>query len=127
MRERAEQTVHSAEAELLWITRALASKKPKRVRRTAQRGNTKKRVLDFIAASAEPVGPSQVRDGLNATGTTVGDSAIYNTFKRLHDAGEIERVENGLYRLPARNGDRADEIEDTERLSIATGPHEGHS
>lgn len=127
MQAKAREALDTLQAELVWIDRALASKKPKRrARRTSKRGDTKKRVLDFIAASAEPVGPAQVRDGLNATGEEVGDSAIYNTFKRLREAGEIVRVDDGLYRIAARNGDRAEEIGGTEHLSSATAPHEGH-
>jgi hypothetical protein len=108
------------------IEEALAEKKPKQKRRMTRKGDTKKRVLTFIAESPEPVGPAEVRDALNATGDPVGSSAIYNTFRRLQEAGEVVRVDEGLYELPARNGDRAKEIEETESLSMTTAPHEGN-
>ncbi|HVY97164.1 MAG TPA: hypothetical protein VHA54_09420 [Solirubrobacterales bacterium] len=85
-------------------------------------------MLDYIAAAAEPVGPAEVRDALNAAGAEIGGSTIYNTFKRLTDSGEIVRVDEGLYTLAARNGHRAEEIgEDDARLSIVTPPQEGHT
>lgn len=127
MRTKAQDLLSQTQAELDLIERALASKKPKRARRVTRKGDTKKRVLAFIANSAEPIGPADVRDGLNATGEPIGSSAIYNTFKRLHDAGEIERVGDGLYRIAARNGHRVQEIEETERPSIATALHEGQT
>lgn len=128
MREKAQTLLDATSAELQWIEKALATKKPKRARRrVTKRGDTKKRVLDYMASAAEPVGPAQVRDGLNATGAHVGDSAIYNVFRRLTESGEIVRVDEGRYKLAARNGHRANEIGDTERLSIATGPHEGQT
>ncbi|HVY78468.1 MAG TPA: hypothetical protein VG898_08190 [Solirubrobacterales bacterium] len=128
MRAKAEELLTSTQAELDWIERAQAAKKPqRRTRRGAKRGDTKKRVLDFITSASQPISPSQVRDGLNATGEPIGSSSIYNTFKRLNDSGEIERVEEGLYRIAAQNGHRAEEIEETESLSVATAPHVGQT
>lgn len=129
MRIKAEESLAATKAELTWIERALATKKPKRrPRRPSKPGDTKKRVLKYIANSAEPVGPAQVRDGLNATGGEVGKSTIYNTFRRLLDDGEIVKVDEGLYRIAARNGHRANGIEEGDaRLSLATPPHEGHT
>lgn len=128
MREKAQETLATTQAELTWIERALATKKPKRrPRRTSKRGDTRKRVLEFIESSAEPVGPAQVRDGLNATGADIGDSAIYNMFRRLTALGELERVDEGRYRVAARNGHRADEIGGGESLLTASSPHEGQT
>jgi hypothetical protein len=125
MRDKASEVKEAAKAELSWIEDALARKTQKHQRRAARKGDTKKRVIDYITAAAEPVGPAEVRDALNAAGAEIGGSTIYNTFKRLADAGEIVRVDDGLYTLAARNGHRAEEIEETERLSSATAPHEG--
>lgn len=128
MRAKASETMEAAKAELAWIDEALSRKKPKQKRRMTRKGDTKKRVLDFIASAPEPIGPAEVRDGLNATGEPIGSSAVYNTFKRLHDAGEIERVDNGLYRIAARNGRRANEIGGPEPLSMASATlHEGQT
>jgi hypothetical protein len=127
MRATAQELLDQTQAELDLIERAQASKQPKRARRTSRRGDTKKRVLDFIAGSAEPVGPAQVRDGLNATGPHVGDSAIYNMFRRLTESGELVRVEDGRYQVAARNGHRAEEIGETERQFSATALHEGQT
>lgn len=126
MRSKAEESLSATKAELTWIEKALATKKPKRrPRRPSKPGDTKKRVLKYIANSVEPVSPAQVRDGLNATGVEVGKSTIYNTFRRLLDDGEIVKVDEGLYRIAARNGNRADEIEEPTRLSSGAAPHEG--
>ena len=128
MRDKASEVMEGAKAELSWIEDALARKTQKHQRRASRKGDTKKRVLDYIAAASEPVGPAEVRDGLNAAGAEIVGSTIYNTFKRLTDAGEIVRVEDGLYVLAARNGHRADEIEENgARLSLATPPHEGQT
>lgn len=128
MRDKASEVMEAAKAELSWIEDALARKTQKQQRRASRKGDTKKRVLDYIGDAAEPVGPAEVRDALNAAGAEIGGSTIYNTFKRLVDAGEIVRVDEGLYTLAARNGDRADEIEENgARLSLATPPHEGHT
>ncbi len=126
MRAKAEESLSAVKAELTWIEKALATKKPKRIpRRPSKPGDTKKRVLKYIKNSVEPVSPAQVRDGINATGGEVGKSTIYNTFRRLLDDGEIVKVEDGLYRIAARNGHRADEIGDGESLLTTTRPHEG--
>ena len=128
MRNKAEESLAATQAELTWIEKALATKKPKRrPRRPSRPGDTKKRVLKYIANSVEPVSPAQVRDGLNATGAEVGKSTIYNTVRRLLDDGEIVKVDEGLYRIAARNGHRAEEIEETERPLLVTAPHEGHT
>ena len=128
MRDKASEVMEAAKAELSWIEDALARKTQKQQRRASRKGDTKKRVLDYISAAAEPVGPAEVRDALNAAGADIGGSTIYNTFRRLLDDGEIVKVDEGLYTLAARNGNRADEIEeDGARLSIATPPHEGHT
>lgn len=129
MRTKAEESLSAVKAELTWIEKALATKKPKRTpRRPSKPGDTKKRVLKYIKNSVEPVSPAQVRDGINATGGEVGKSTIYNTFRRLLDDGEIVKVDEGLYRIAARNGNRAEEIgENDARLSLATPPHEGHT
>lgn len=125
MRDKASEVMEASKAELSWIEDALARKTQKHQRRAARKGDTKKRVLDYLAAAAEPVGPAEVRDALNAAGADIGGSTIYNTFKRLVDAGEIVRVDEGLYKLAARNGHRADEIEEPTRLSSGAAPHEG--
>jgi Fe2+ or Zn2+ uptake regulation protein len=125
MRSKASEVMEAAKAELMWIEEAIARKTQRQHRRTSRKGDTKKRILDFIASSPEPVGPAEVRDALGATGPTIGSSTVYNTFKRLHDAGEIVRVEEGLYKVAARNGHRAEEIEAPTRLSSGTAPHEG--
>jgi len=128
MRDKASEVMEAAKAELSWIEDALARKTQKHQRRAARKGDTKKRVLDYIAAATEPVGPAEVRDALNAAGAEIGGSTIYNTFKRLADAGEIVRVDDGLYTLAARNGHRAEEIGESDaRLSIATPSHEGQT
>jgi hypothetical protein len=129
MRTKAETAMETAKAELQWIEDALAEKRPKQKRRVTRKGDTKKRVLAFISEAPEPVGPADVRDALNATGEPIGSSAVYNTFKRLHDAGEIERVDSGLYRIAAQsqNGHRANEIGGPEPLSMASTPHEGQT
>jgi hypothetical protein len=128
MRDKASEVMEASKAELSWIEDALARKTQKHQRRTARKGDTKKRVLDYLAAAAEPVGPAEVRDALNAAGADIGGSTIYNTFKRLVDAGEIVRVDEGLYSLPARNGHRADEIGNGGGSLLATThSHEGHT
>jgi len=128
MRAKAAEAMQGAKAELQMIEDALAEKRPKQKRQRTRRGDTKKRILGFLADAAEPVGPAEVRDALAATGEPVGSSAVYNTFKRLHDAGEIERVDEGLYKLAARNGHRAKEIGGPEPLSMASAtPHEGQT
>src|ERR1700750_1702276 len=104
MRNKAEDSLSAIRSELTLIEKALATQKPqRRPRQPTNPGDTKKRVLRYIANSAEPVSPAQVRDGLSATGGEVGKSTIYNTFRRLLDDGEIVKVEEGLYRIAARN------------------------
>jgi hypothetical protein len=126
MRTKAQSVMDSAKAELGWIEDALGRKAKKQQRRgVAKKGDTKKRVLDYIAGSAEPVGPAEVRDALNATGAKIGKSTIYNTFRRLVESEEILRIGDGLYEIAAQNGHRAEEIEEPTRLSSGTAPHEG--
>ncbi|HEU4392552.1 MAG TPA: hypothetical protein VFR04_02820 [Solirubrobacterales bacterium] len=128
MRDKASEVMETAKAELAWIEDALARKTQKHQRRAARKGDTKKRVLDYLAAATEPVGPAEVRDALNAAGAEIGGSTIYNTFKRLVDAGEIVRVDEGLYTLAPRNGHRDDEIENGGgSLLTTTHSHEGHT
>jgi hypothetical protein len=128
MRSKAEESLSAVKAELTWIEKALATKKPKRTpRRPSKPGDTKKRVLKYIKNSVEPVSPAQVRDGINATGGEVGKSTIYNTFRRLLDDGEIVKVDEGLYKIAARNGHRAEEIGGSGSLLTATSPHEGQT
>jgi DNA invertase Pin-like site-specific DNA recombinase len=125
MRERAQEVMDSAKGELRYIDDALGRKAKKPQRRVTKKGDTKKRVLDYIAGSAEPVGPAEVRDALNATGAKIGKSTIYNTFRRLVESKEIIRIDEGLYEIAARNGHRAEEIEEPTRLSSGAAPHEG--
>ncbi|HEX7279383.1 MAG TPA: hypothetical protein VF255_07145 [Solirubrobacterales bacterium] len=128
MRDKASEVMEAAKAELSWIEDALARKTQKQQRRASRKGDTKKRVLDYIAAAAEPVGPAEVRHALNAAGADIGGSTIYNTFRRLLDDGEIAKVDEGLYTLAARNGDRADEIENGGGSQLTTThSHEGQT
>lgn len=126
MRGKTQEVLDSAKAEMGWIEDALGRKAKKQQRRgIAKKGDTKKRVLDYIAGSAEPVGPAEVRDALNATGAKIGKSTIYNTFRRLVESGEIIRIDEGLYKIAARNGHRAEEIGNGESLLTTTLSHEG--
>jgi uncharacterized protein YigA (DUF484 family) len=119
MRDQTQRRLDQTQAELDLIEEVLADKKPKRAPR-ASRGDTKRRILNFIANSSEPVGPAQVRDELNETGPEIGSSAIYNMIRRLHLAGDLEKVGDGLYQLAARNGDRAEQTS-PEAGGTATG------
>ncbi len=127
MREKAQEVMDSAKAELRYIEDALGRKARKPQRRVSKKGDTKKRVLDYIAGSAEPVGPAEVRDALNATGAKIGKSTIYNTFRRLVESKEIVRIDEGLYEIAARNGHRAEEIGNGESLLTTTHSHEGQT
>ncbi len=102
--------------------------KPPRTRSGRKQGNSRKRVLDIVASSDGPVSPAQIKHAMAEHGKTLSGGGLYQLIKRLVEDGELHKIADGEYTLPARNGD--DPSGPTEngasaRLSSAVAAPEG--
>lgn len=78
--------------------------KPQRARSGRKQGNSRKRVLDIVGASDEPVSPAQIKHAMAEQGKTLSGGGLYQLIKRLVEDGELHKIANGAYTLPASNG-----------------------
>jgi hypothetical protein len=100
-------------------------------RSSGRRGkaSTRQRVLAVVGASEHPIGPAAIKRAMEAEGGFVpSGGSLYSTVKRMTEQGELRKVADGEYTLPARNG--ADPSGPTEngasaRLSTAVAASEG--
>lgn len=124
------EIAHS-EVEVHQMEQALALQARREAGSSAQRGETREQVLEAFRAASGVTSPAQIIEALRSEGATVGSGAIRNMIRRLVDDGAIERVSDGKYQLPSRNGTdpnpflRSLENEAGEPLSAATQPQEG--
>lgn len=114
----------------------LQAQQARRTTRPARRGSgsgdTRSQVLDAVRhASPNSITPAAVVAAVKAEGSSVTKGAIRNMLRRLVDDGEVERVSEGIYRLPSRNGSSPEsntgspENEAEEPLLTAVRPQEG--
>ena len=140
MLARAEQEVarlrseiaHS-EVEVHQIEQALALQARREAGSSTQRGETREQVLEAFRVASGIATPAQIIAALRSEGATVGSGAIRNMIRRLADDGALERVGQGRYQLPSRNGSEPNPFlegaknEAGEPLSAATQPQEAAS
>jgi hypothetical protein len=136
LRQKAHAERARVEVELQQFEEALALKArrgPRQTRTTAAKpGGTRKRVLDAVASSPDPISPAQVIAKLREAGSSPSGGAIHNMLARLIEAGDVAKVADGQYTLASRNGTSNDaegpsRNGTTEPLSTVTGPQEGDS
>jgi hypothetical protein len=71
-------------------------------------GSSRNRVLKIVAASDGPISPAQIRHAMaEQGGHTLSGGGLYTLIKRLTEEGELRKIADGQYALPARNGDHA--------------------
>jgi len=110
MRDKARADVGRATVELELAEQALAHQaraaKPHRARSGRKQGSTRKRVLKIIAAHDGPISPSQIRLAMSEEGKTLSGGGLYTLMRRLVDEGELHKIANGAYTLPANGSDQ---------------------
>jgi hypothetical protein len=83
--------------------------------RRGKTGKTRQRILEIVGESTEPVGPAYIRDALAAQGEDVPKGgSIYSMIQRMSREGDLLKIADGQYTLPARNGEQDIPQEPTE-------------
>jgi hypothetical protein len=106
-REKLTEEIARIDIELRQVNDALARqtrRKPAKGARAAAAPPAWVRVLQVIESADGPVSPADAAAALQQSGYKGTKSAIYNAFKRLSDAGKIEKVGDGLYKFASSNG-----------------------
>jgi hypothetical protein len=98
-------TVEVEQVEAALAIQARAAKPHKtRSGRQSKPGSSRKRVLDIVGSSDGPVSPAQIKHAMAEHGKTLSGGGLYQLIKRLVDDGELHKIANGAYTLPAHNG-----------------------
>jgi hypothetical protein len=130
-REKARTDLARLTVEVEQIDAALAlqarASRPHRSRSGRKQGNTRKRVLDIVGSSAEPMSPAQIKQIMTEQGKALSGGGLYTLIRRLVDEGEVTKVANGQYTIAAPNGTDPGPSENgaSARLSTAVAASEG--
>lgn len=88
----------------------------------------RKRVLEIVGASPEPISPAEIRSALaEQGGAQPAANSIYSIVKRLSAQGALRKVADGQYTLPTPNGNAVHgptENGSGQPLSMAVPPQE---
>ncbi len=112
MRERLRVDLNRTTVELEQVEAAIRlQSRPSRshrqggARRSHGKASTRERVLAVVGASEAPIGPAAIKRGMEAEGGFVPTGgSLYSTVKRMTEQGELRKVADGEYTLPASNG-----------------------
>jgi hypothetical protein len=108
MRERLRADLNRTTVELEQVEAAIRlQNRPARnsQRSGARRGkaSTRQRVLAVVGASDMPIGPAAIKRAMEAEGGFVpSGGSLYSTVKRMTEQGQLRKVADGEYTLPAR-------------------------
>lgn len=109
MRERLRADLNRTTVELEQIEGAIrVQNRPARSnspRSGGRRGkaSTRQRVLAVVGASETPIGPAAIKRAMEAEGGFVpSGGSLYSTVKRMTEQGELRKVADGEYTLPAK-------------------------
>jgi DNA-binding transcriptional ArsR family regulator len=64
----------------------------------AERGRTPAAIVTVLESMGRAMSSREVFDALTCAGREVNEAAVYQTLKRLADAGKVERMANGKYK-----------------------------
>jgi|GEM_PF-6647622 len=107
MRDRLHADRNRTTVELEQVEEAirLQNRPARSLRSGSRRGkaSTRQRVLAVVGASETPIGPAAIKRGMEAEGGFVpSGGSLYSTVKRMTEQGELRKVADGEYTLPAK-------------------------
>jgi hypothetical protein len=127
MRDRLRTDLNRLTVELEQVQAAIKAQRPRKAsghtapRRSHGKASTRERVLAIVAASEAPIGPAAIKRAMEAEGGFVPQGgSLYSTVKRLTEQGELHKVADGEYTLPALNGTDAGPTENGARAPQST-------
>lgn len=102
--------LEQVEAALALQARAARGQRFQGHRPAGKAGSTRNRVLKIVGASDGPISPAEIKRAMaEQGGRQLAGGSLYSMIKRLTEAGALQKIDDGQYTLPTRNGDHASE------------------